>query len=195
MKLCVKCMRELFDSDIQCDNCKSDLLLSRNEYNYIKNELVQASKLKKKQLLENEKYKCVYLHLGESFWGHGKMIVPPKRRECEIYNTQQNVISTYKCPNCGRTYTHEERKDIVYTCMNCQTKLKHINEVFEVKNPVQYEILDKPRKPIVTCPYCNSTNTKKISNASKAIAVGLFGIFALGKANKEWHCNECNSDF
>ncbi len=47
----------------------------------------------------------------------------------------------------------------------------------------------------VTCPYCHSTNTKKISGISKAGSVALFGIFALGKVSKEWHCNGCGSDF
>ena len=50
-------------------------------------------------------------------------------------------------------------------------------------------------KPIVTCPYCNSTNTEKISDISKAIAVSLLGIHAISKAVKQWHCNNCNSDF
>ena len=49
--------------------------------------------------------------------------------------------------------------------------------------------------PTITCPYCKSTNTKKISGLSKAVNVGLFGIFALGKTTKQWHCNKCGSDF
>lgn len=47
----------------------------------------------------------------------------------------------------------------------------------------------------VKCPYCKSTNTTKISNAKKAVAVGLFGIFGMSKASKQWHCNSCGSDF
>ena len=50
-------------------------------------------------------------------------------------------------------------------------------------------------KPTITCPYCNSTNTKKISGLSKVGSVVLFGFFALGKTTKQWHCNNCNSDF
>ena len=49
--------------------------------------------------------------------------------------------------------------------------------------------------PTITCPYCKSTNCKKISNLSKAGSVFLWGIFAMGKTMKEWHCNNCNSDF
>lgn len=50
-------------------------------------------------------------------------------------------------------------------------------------------------KPTITCPYCKSTDTKKISGLSKAGSVALFGVFALGKTTKQWHCNNCNSDF
>ena len=46
----------------------------------------------------------------------------------------------------------------------------------------------------VHCKYCNSTNTKKISSISKAGSVAMFGIFSK-KVHKEWHCNNCNSDF
>ena len=46
----------------------------------------------------------------------------------------------------------------------------------------------------VTCPYCKSTNTKKISTVSRAGSIGLFGIFSK-KVGKQWHCNNCGSDF
>lgn len=46
----------------------------------------------------------------------------------------------------------------------------------------------------VYCPYCNSTNCKKISGVSKATSVAMFGIFSQ-KVKKQWHCNNCKSDF
>lgn len=45
------------------------------------------------------------------------------------------------------------------------------------------------------CPYCHSKNTKKISGLSKAGSIALWGVFALGKTSKQWHCNSCKSDF
>lgn len=45
------------------------------------------------------------------------------------------------------------------------------------------------------CPYCHSKNTKKISGLSKAGSVAMFGIFAMEKVGKQWHCNNCKSDF
>ncbi|MCM1234298.1 MAG: hypothetical protein NC489_29695 [Ruminococcus flavefaciens] len=47
----------------------------------------------------------------------------------------------------------------------------------------------------IKCPYCQSTNTKKISNVSKAGSVAVFGVLAAGKVSKQWHCNNCKSDF
>lgn len=47
----------------------------------------------------------------------------------------------------------------------------------------------------VTCPYCKSTNTKKITNTSKAVHTAIFGIFSISRNSKQWHCNSCGSDF
>lgn len=52
----------------------------------------------------------------------------------------------------------------------------------------------QPSKPSVECPYCHSTNCKKISGVSKAGSVALFGLFSQ-KVRHQWHCNDCKSDF
>ena len=52
----------------------------------------------------------------------------------------------------------------------------------------------KPPKPIVTCPYCKSENTTKISSFEKATNIFMFGIFGQ-KRKYQWHCNNCKSDF
>lgn len=57
------------------------------------------------------------------------------------------------------------------------------------------EIQYKTIQTSVKCPYCNSTNVRKISGMSKAGNVALWGIFAIGKVSKQWHCNSCKSDF
>lgn len=46
----------------------------------------------------------------------------------------------------------------------------------------------------VTCPYCKSTNTKKITVAGRAVSIGFFGL-ASSKVGKQWHCDKCKSDF
>ncbi len=76
------------------------------------------------------------------------------------------------------------------------------SEFLKTRNP---EMFGKPSgsqsstttstTPTITCPYCKSTDCKKISGLSKAGSVALWGIFALGKTTKQWHCNSCKSDF
>lgn len=74
---------------------------------------------------------------------------------------------------------------------------KAIPEVFTPKYPLEdrEKLYGGSKVESVECPYCHSKDTKKISNLSKAGSVALFGIFALGKTSKQWHCNQCNSDF
>lgn len=99
-----------------------------------------------------------------------------------------------QCPNCEKKY-----RDYDQYCFVCRYKLKYIEDS-EIEDycPEPHDTnhikLPEP-KPTITCPYCHSTNTKKISGLSKAGSVALWGIFALGKTTKQWHCNNCKSDF
>ena len=53
---------------------------------------------------------------------------------------------------------------------------------------------DKGNPYSVECPYCHATNVKKITTTSKVVNTAIFGIFGT-KRHKQWHCNQCNSDF
>lgn len=46
----------------------------------------------------------------------------------------------------------------------------------------------------VTCPYCHSTNVKKVGTSGRLLSVFTFGL-ASGKVGKQWHCRSCGSDF
>lgn len=54
--------------------------------------------------------------------------------------------------------------------------------------------ISRPSAPTINCPYCKSTNTKKIGVISRSVSIGLFGLGSK-KINKQWHCNHCGSDF
>ena len=45
------------------------------------------------------------------------------------------------------------------------------------------------------CPTCGSTNIRKISGVSKAGSVAVWGVLAVGKVSKQWHCNNCGSEW
>ena len=104
----------------------------------------------------------------------------------------------YQCPNCGRKYSEFENK---FYCGTCNYKLLKEEDIKGVKYPelsqrkynVVGEIQD-PTKPIVTCPYCKSANTSKVTMTSKAVNTVIFGLLGT-KRYKQWHCNSCNSDF
>lgn len=82
-------------------------------------------------------------------------------------------------------------------CENCGYIIQ-TQQSDEYDKAVEKATLEREQKnirPTVECPYCHSKDTKKISSLSKAGSVALFGVFALGKTSKQWHCNKCNSDF
>ena len=99
-------------------------------------------------------------------------------RKYFIYGTYDEVHSF--CEN------HPELKESPEFSIEAYNK--RINYV-----PVEYDNSSSSNN-CVKCHYCGSTNTKKISSISKASSVAMFGIFSK-KVHKEWHCNNCNSDF
>ena len=106
------------------------------------------------------------------------------------------ILVSETCPECGcgsaikSIHTDTETGHILSEHMRCASCKHLISEH-------QYEqiSLGNPYSPTVKCPYCGSTNTKKIGFGTKAAHTALFGVFAAGKVSKEWHCNNCKSDF
>ena len=94
-----------------------------------------------------------------------------------------------ECPECGHNQSY---KKILFggasefgECMKCGSMTYN-----KPLGGISYG-----QTPAVECPYCHSKNTRKISGMSKAGSVALFGIFSIGKVTKQWHCNDCKSDF
>ena len=96
-------------------------------------------------------------------------------------------IIEYECPKCGckQSYKNISEYSIAGECVSC-------GEMTFYEKTKEYNI---PTNPTVECPYCHSKNTKKISGMSKAGSVAIWGIFSIGKVTKQWHCNNCKSDF
>lgn len=74
-------------------------------------------------------------------------------------------------------------------------------KVFEIENRnkktvtnVNHTLNPAPPAPVVTCPYCHSTNTKKISAGHRWLSTGLFGL-ASSDLGKQWKCVDCGSKF
>lgn len=126
--------------------------------------------------------------------------IDPRNSSCPHCNTVQpfdkraealdRELINIKCNNCGCDTSFFSRSkffDMAY-CANCGEET-YYDDSGKIDLP-------KPKQqPLVECPYCHSTNTKKISTTSKVGSAALFGIFSIGKISKEWHCNNCNSNF
>lgn len=120
-------------------------------------------------------------------------------------------MGTY-CPKClqtGLRFSGDEK------CNFCLTPEKDsikgtIQEIDlyvlnhpELKNNPEFDEVEYNKRikkqskeyNVISCPYCNSTDTQKISNLSKAVHTSFFGIFSMSRNSKEWHCNSCKSDF
>lgn len=100
------------------------------------------------------------------------------------------TIVEQQCPKCKCNYcnTRQDEYGIMYNCYYC-------------KNLIKYDKLKETTISFnnstnqIKCPYCNSTNLKKISTTSKVASTAVFGLAAMGKVNSNWHCNNCKSDF
>lgn len=76
-------------------------------------------------------------------------------------------------------------------------EIRAVPETFTPKFPLENreKIYGDPKEKSVECPYCHSTDTKKITTTSKAIHTALFGILSVGRNSKNYHCNNCGADF
>lgn len=69
------------------------------------------------------------------------------------------------------------------------------NHMIEVHLAPEVEMMKAKNAFGVRCPFCNSSDCKKISDLSKVASAAVFGVFSLGKVSKTWHCNSCGSNF
>ena len=111
----------------------------------------------------------------------------------KIKNIRNNLPK--KCPICGiDTKTHINDQNECNVCGYIYDKTEE--ELKEYLNGIKPKTLSKPTPTISLphCPYCCSTNIKKISGVSKAASVIGFGILSK-KIGKQWYCNNCKSYF
>lgn len=76
-------------------------------------------------------------------------------------------------------------------------EIRAIPETFTPKYPLENreKLYGDSKVKSVECPYCNSKNTKRITNTSKVVHTAVFGFFSIGRNSKNYHCNNCGSDF
>ena len=106
---------------------------------------------------------------------------------------EDDIREEYICPECGKSMWYLSSYEIDENT-GLTVGESWYDSSREKKSPAPFS-QPQHQTPTITCPYCKSTDCKKISGLSKAGSVALWGIFALGKTTKQWHCRSCGSDF
>lgn len=120
----------------------------------------------------------------------------------------------YSCPICGGNLEDTIiSKDDYKIIDSISDDVQFLEAMIDLKkkDPIEYQLKmsqfkanlkqqeqvqeSRVEENTIHCPYCNSTNVKKITTTSKAVHTAIFGIFSMGRNSKQWHCNDCKSDF
>lgn len=107
------------------------------------------------------------------------------------------------CSKCNQMHFFNKAEEYSTICPKCNIEMRDMGSKFvdsevekkrsERRRERMKQALENP-EPLIYCPYCNSVNTSKISTTSKVVNTALFGILGT-KRHKQWHCNQCGSDF
>lgn len=93
-------------------------------------------------------------------------------------------------------YTHKQKEEEINHYIETLIKDTYDPEARKYREANEtYAFAHYVQKDELSCPYCHSTNVKKISGLSNAGSVAMWGVLAAGKVSKQWHCNSCGSDF
>lgn len=127
-----------------------------------------------------------------------KMFSNTKNKTCPVCQIYSYIDVANLSNREFATMSNEELEQfkIDYLGYDFDPELKQKRIEFdERRNQILKEKYDKIEvKPKITCPYCQSADTKKISGTSRWLSTGLFGL-ASNKIGKNYHCNKCKSDF
>ena len=196
---CPECDKEFSDKAQSCPNCGVPIETAL--------DIIKEQENKEKEIKNNRVIDCdgVKIDLSEIYqkhydfmfdkFGHFKRVMLSDEKVFleKLYKEMMAIIPSL-------TYT--DAKEMQYYFLRKKTvphSLKEFRaEYTEAKaeaKKLKAEIDQKlAAKNNARCPYCNSTNTKKISTLSRLGSFATFG-FAGKKVGKQWHCNNCKSDF
>jgi Transcription initiation factor IIE, alpha subunit len=116
-------------------------------------------------------------------------------------------VFTYMCENCLEPFEFDSSEDNDFLCPKCGEKMMYwgTQEVDPNTNKVIKDYIEverkqaNPGKPLVqkqtiTCPFCKSTNIRKIGMGERAVSVLGLGLLSK-KFNKSFKCNSCGGTF
>lgn len=132
-----------------------------------------------------------------------------------IYPSEIKSNNEYICPYCNNklvdTFITENEFNLIEDVSDSDRQFLEAMIELKKNDPIEYQLKmsqfkanlkqqeqvqgSRAEENTIHCPYCNSTNVKKITTTSKAVHTAIFGIFSMGRNSKQWHCNDCKSDF
>ena len=114
---------------------------------------------------------------------------------------QFEIMNAYKNRSAGKNYLWKRHFyplfRTFYSLNGCRNEYKY-RELFKddfdffVNGGIKGNSSKNQNLP--KCPTCQSTNIKKISDLSKAASVAMWGLLSQ-KVKKQWHCNNCGSEW
>lgn len=114
-----------------------------------------------------------------------KIIKSNKKKILYLWIVKNNTLEASKIIN---EFSNGEKYDIEEIFSEFQIAYSNEPDIIKA-NVIARETSNQPK-----CPYCQSTNLKKLDVIDRGVSFGLFG-FASSKVGKQWHCNNCKSDF
>ena len=147
MKLCRKCLTELFDRDTICPTCKSNSFIVDESINKIKSEIMSASKRKRNSLLKNPEYQSVYDYIQKKS--------NCKRPDVLELSDDKNVEV---CPSLFKKEQSEESNNHIPKCPTCgSTDLRKINVAERGVSIFTFGLLSKKINKTFECENCGYT--------------------------------------
>ena len=147
MKLCRKCLTELFDRDTICPTCKSNSFIVDESLNKIKSEIMSASKRKRNSLLKNPEYQSVYDYIQKKS--------NCKRPDVLELSDDKNVGV---CPSLFKEEQSEESNNHIPKCPTCQsTDIRKIGGLERGASIIGLGLFSKKINKTFKCNNCGYT--------------------------------------
>lgn len=200
---CPECEKEVSSMAGSCPHCgyPMDLIQSNEEpldEKTIIDNLDPIAKGKGEIFIEEEnEYKSAMLFLCND-----KLIVTDINEEkiilCLLYDSYKDLDYKSPYPRKQGGFLRDSSIKVFWNKLTKEEtpKFKFIDKLssnqFD-KDYFSYHFNNsfKDTQPVIKCPTCQSTNTKKISGASKAGSALVWGVLAVGKISQTFECKSC----
>ena len=146
---------------------------------------------------------------GKNRWSFNKNgVVETEEGEKGIYMRKgdflvykmSNSVSSLNRPQIFAIYENKlymfgyVRQEYVGEILLLKNEIAEKNYPFTPPELAIRDIYSYSNSTAIKCPYCNSVSTKRIGTVGRSVSFGLFG-FGSSKVGKQWHCNNCGSNF